>query len=131
MADTLESIAATAARFFDAVENGDPDTLAAIYDPAVEIWHNTDRLTITREENLVVLRAFIERAPRRRYTDRRLVAFPGGFVQQHLLIAEFANGKVLELPACIVCAVSGGRITRLDEYFDSAHVAEFRKFANA
>ena len=51
--------------------------------------------------------------------DRRLVAFPGGFVQQHLLIAEFANGKVLELPACIVCAVSGGRITRLDEYFDS------------
>lgn len=119
MSDTLESIAGIAKRFFDAVENGDPDTLEAIYDPAVEIWHNTDRLTIGREENLAVLRAFIKRAPKRRYTDRRLVAFPGGFVQQHLLIAEQPGGKVLELPACIVCAVKNGRITRLDEYFDT------------
>ncbi len=119
MADTLESIADTARRFFDAVENGDPDTLEAIYDPKVEIWHNTDRLVVTREDNLTVLRAFIKRAPKRRYTDRRLVAFPGGFVQQHLLIAEQPNGKVLELPACIVCAVKDGRITRLDEYFDT------------
>jgi ketosteroid isomerase-like protein len=27
------------------------------------------------------------------------------------------------VPACIVCTVTNGRITRLDEYLDSAHVA--------
>ena len=125
MTDTIQSIAALAKRFFDAVQNGDPDTLEAIYDPGVEIWHNTDRLTVTRDENLKTLRSFIARAPKRSYTDRRLIAYPGGFVQQHLLIAEQPNGKVLELPACIVCAVENGRITRLDEYFDSAALAKW------
>lgn len=119
MADSIESIEATAKKFFDAVEKGDPDTIYATYADKAEIWHNTDRLTVTREDNIKVLRAFIERAPKRRYTDRRLIAFPGGFVQQHLLIAEQPSGKVLELPACIVCKVENGRITRLDEYFDT------------
>ena len=119
MSDSIEAITALAQRFFDAVERGDPDTLQEIYDEKVEIWHNTDRKTVTREDNLATLRGFMARAPKRRYTDRRLTAFPGGFVQQHLLIAEQPNGKVLELPACIVCAVANGRITRLDEYFDT------------
>ena len=125
MSDDIESIKALAKRFFDAVENGDPDTLEAIYDPDVEIWHNTDRLTVTRAENLTTLKSFIQRAPKRSYQDRRLIAYPGGFVQQHLLIAEQPNGKVLELPACIVCAVANGRITRLDEYFDSAALVKW------
>ncbi len=125
MNDDLIAIEALAKRFFDAVENGDPAALEEIYDPKVEIWHNTDRLTVTREDNLKVLEGFIERAPKRCYTDRRLIAYPGGFVEQHLLIAEQPNGKVLELPACIVCAVSDGRITRLDEYFDSAALTKW------
>ena len=125
MSDDVKSIEVLAKRFFDAVENGDPATLEAIYDPKVEIWHNTDRLTVTREDNIKVLKAFIEKAPKRRYTDRRLIAYPGGFVQQHLLIAEQPNGKVLELPACLVCAVENGRITRLDEYFDSAALTKW------
>lgn len=125
MSDDLEAIRALATQFFDAVQDGNVDTLEAIYDPQVEIWHNTDRATVSREDNLRTLRGFIARAPKRRYTDRRLVVFPGGFVQQHLLLAEQPNGKVLELPACIVCAVAGGRITRLDEYFDSAALADW------
>lgn len=125
MSDDIEAIKALAKHFFDAVENGDPDTLEAIYDPDVEIWHNTDRLTVTRADNLKTLKSFIQRAPKRSYMDRRLVAYPGGFVQQHLLIAEQPNGKVLELPACIVCAVADGRITRLDEYFDSAALSKW------
>jgi ketosteroid isomerase-like protein len=56
--------------------------------------------------------------------------FPGGFVQQHVLRGTRKHdGERLALPACIVCAVKDGKITRLDEYFDSARVAEFRKFA--
>lgn len=119
MTDTPDSIAALAKRFFDAIEQGDAETIAAIYDPKAEIWHNTDRLTVTREDNLKTLTGFIARAPSRQYTDRRLTAYPGGFVHQHVLIAKQPNGKVLELPACIVCAVKDNKITRLDEYFDT------------
>jgi len=47
------------------------------------------------------------------------------FVQQHELTGVRADGVAVRLSACIVCAVEGGLITRLDEYFDSAQVAKF------
>jgi ketosteroid isomerase-like protein len=53
--------------------------------------------------------------------------FDGGFVHQHVLSGTRKDGARLSLPACLVCEVKDGRITRLDEYFDSARVAEFRK----
>ncbi|MBB4632731.1 nuclear transport factor 2 family protein [Sphingosinicella soli] len=50
-------------------------------------------------------------------------------MQQHTLYGTRQDGERLTLPACMVCRVENGKITRLDEYFDSARVAEFRKFA--
>ena len=118
-----ETIAVLAKRFFDAIEKGDIATVAAIYAPDAVIWHNTDGLASTREENLKVLTNFIKGVPTRTYLNRRLDAFADGFVQQHVLKGKLANGKELVLAACIVCKVKDGRITRLDEYFDSAALA--------
>lgn len=121
---------ALAKRFFDAVEAGDVDTLRACYADDARIWHNTDRLEQGPDENADTLRGFVSRIADRVYSARQLNVFPGGFVQRHVLQGTRADGVRLELPACIVCAVSDGKITRLDEYFDSAQVAEFRKSAN-
>ena len=52
--------------------------------------------------------------------------FPGGFVQQHTLKGVRQDGSKAELIAAIICQVKDGKITRLDEYFDSAAVAKFR-----
>jgi ketosteroid isomerase-like protein len=123
---SLESNLALAKHFFDAIEKGDIDAVRTIYAPDAVIWHNTDGLASTREENLKVLTNFIKAVPSRRYTERRVGVFDGGFVQQHLLKAKLANGKDLALACCIVCEVKDGRITRLDEYFDSAALAVFR-----
>ena len=61
---------------------------------------------------------------------RRLEVFPGGFVQQHLLKGRrVTDGLPVQLPACVIAYVREGRITRLDEYLDSAHVADFEKLA--
>jgi len=108
-----------AKRFIDAVEAGDTETIEAIYAPNASIWHNNDRIAQTRDENLKTLRGFIRFAPKRRYTERKVTPFPGGFVHQHVLVAETAKGKVLELACCLVCTVVDGKITRLDEYLDS------------
>ena len=124
MAD--DAILDLAKRFFDAVEAGDVGALQSIYAPDAKIWHNTDEIATSVEENLTTLRGFVSRISERRYKDRRVATFPGGFVQQHVLHGVRADGKAVTLPACIVCAVSNGRITRLDEYFDSAQVATFR-----
>jgi ketosteroid isomerase-like protein len=121
---------ALAKRFFDCVEAGDIDGLVACYAPNAEIWHNTDRQIQGPEDNKKTLAGMVTRIVDRVYADRRVEVFPSGFVQQHVLQGTRKHDKVrVELPACIVCAVSDGKITRLDEYFDSAGVAEFRKFA--
>ena len=132
MMDSEDDIRAMATRFFDAIEAGDIETMRESFTPDAEIWHNTDETIVTRDQTAVTLTAMVARIKDREYADRQLTAFPGGFVQQHVLKGRRVHddGEV-RLPCAIICRVAGGRITRLDEYFDSAHVAEFRKFANA
>ena len=113
-------------RFFDAIENGDLETVRASYAPHVKVWHNTDETVTSRDENVETLKGFVERIPSRRYENRRVQVFEGGFVQQHDLRGVRADGVELVLPACIVCEVENGLIVRLDEYVDSARVAQFR-----
>ena len=126
-----EEIRELATRFFDCVEAGDIDGLVACYAPDAEIWHNTDELVQGPQDNRAVLAGMVKRIVDRVYADRRLEVFPGGFVQQHVLRGKRVHdGGEVALPACLVCQVKDGRITRLDEYFDSARVEQFRKFAN-
>jgi ketosteroid isomerase-like protein len=116
---------AVAERFFRAVESGDLEAVKAIYAPDARIWHNFDRKEQTVEENLRVLRWLARNLPNRRYNVQRRVPIPGGFLQQHVLEGETAGGP-FAMPACVVCEVAGGRITRLEEYLDSAHAAHLR-----
>ena len=118
-------MAALAKRFFDCVETGDVDGLVACYAPDAVIWHNTDGVEQTPAENARTLRGFVARIAERVYDERRVAVFEGGFVHQHLLRGVRLDGVRVSLPCCIVCQVRDGRITRLDEYFDSAQVAEF------
>ena len=127
-----DDIRAMAQRFFDAIEAGDIETMRESFTPDAEIWHNTDELIVTRDDTAQTLTGMVARIKDRKYADRRLTTLPGGFVQQHVLTGKRVHddGEV-RLPCAIVCKVENGKITRLDEYFDSAHVAEFRKFAAA
>ncbi|HWE98224.1 MAG TPA: nuclear transport factor 2 family protein [Caulobacteraceae bacterium] len=119
-------MAALAKRFFDCIEMGDVDGLVACYAPNAEIWHNTDGAAQGPEDNRATLSGLVRYFADRVYDERRLEVFPGGFVQQHVLRAtRVRDGAKVALAACIVCRVVEGKITRLDEYFDSATVASF------
>ena len=127
---TDDAMRALAKRFFDCVEAGDIDGLVACYAPDAKIWHNTDEQIQGPEDNKKTLAGMVTRILDRVYDNRRVEVFPGGFLQQHVLRGTRKHDGVrLALPACIFCQVEDGKITRLDEYFDSARVAEFRKFA--
>lgn len=123
-------VRALAKRFFDSVEAGDIAAVRDCYAPNARIWHNTDDQEQSRDDNAAVLAGFVERISDRVYANRRLEVFEGGFVQQHELRGRRADGVAVRLTACLVCAVADGRITRLDEYFDSAQVAAFVGSAN-
>lgn len=114
---------AVAARFFAAIEAGDVAAIAAVYAPHAAIWHNTTRRAQSAAENVALLRHVVATVGPLRYEDVRRAATPTGFVQQHVLRCRVPGGPELTVPACIVCDVQDGRITRLDEYFDGAAVA--------
>ena len=119
--DSLE----VAARFFDAIEAGDIETVRNIYHPDVIIWHNYDGVDRketgdNRDDNLKVLAGLPKRIAGARYDVWYRESTETGFVQQHVLRGTMPNGQPIEIPACIICRVEEGRITRLDEYFDPA-----------
>jgi uncharacterized protein len=119
MTDALE----IADRLFGAIQAGDVDAVRALYAPDAEIWHNNDGVTQSAEQNLQVLGWVVRHIKGLRYDEVRRHATASGFVQQHVLRGTVGAGVTVAIPACIVCTVRDGRITRLDEYLDSAHVA--------
>jgi ketosteroid isomerase-like protein len=114
----------TADKLFRAIESGDVDAIRNIYTPDTKIWHNNDGIAQSVDQNLAVLKWVITNIKGLKYTEVNRQPTPTGFVQQHVLRGRF-NDKEVTLPACIVATVEGGRITRLDEYLDSAQTAVF------
>ena len=125
---TAQQSLEVADRLFKAIERGDVAAIrTSVYAPDAKIWHNNDGLTQTVEQNLAVLGWVVANISEIAYTEVRRQPTPAGFVQQHVLRGKLkSSGKEFSLPACIVCEVENGRITRLDEYFDSAHTAALR-----
>lgn len=111
-------------RIVAAAEAGDPSDLFDIYAPDAVIWHNHDNRTQTVERNAKMLAALAEWVSDRKYTERQVTAFEGGAVQQHVLRGtRISTGEPVALHACVVIKVVDGKITRLDEYIDSAEAA--------
>ena len=124
-------IRAVATNFFDAIEKGDIETMRSGLAPNAEIWHNTDEHTVGPEITAQILAAMVRQIRNIKYSDRRLTVFPGGFVQQHCLEGNrIHDGGKVRLPCAIICKAENGKISRLDEYFDSVHQATFRKMAS-
>lgn len=115
-----------AERLFAAISVGDVDAVRELYSPDVVIWHNFDQVEQTRDQNLRTITWMTENVKDVRYEEIQRHEFDGGFVQQHVLRGTGPSGGALEMPACIICRVEDGLITRLDEYLDSAHTAPLR-----
>lgn len=113
-------------RLFSAIMRGDIEAVRGIYAPDAVIWHNDDKTAQAPEQNLRVLGWVTRNVKDLRYEEIRRQETPAGFVQQHVLRGIAPNGTPIEVPACIVCEVRDGRITRLDEYLDSAQTAVLR-----
>jgi len=111
-------------RLFDAIERGDYADIEALWADDVAVWHSGDPADNDRVLALKVIRWFLRITATRRYEILDRQFFDGGFVQQHVLHADATHGASIQLRVCIVIKVgAGGRITRIDEYFDPADMA--------
>lgn len=112
-----------AERLTSSIEQGDIEAVRELYDPDVVVWHNNDEAGQTRDESLRLLGWLVKKVSDLSYDDVRRQVTATGYVQQHVLNFTRADGTRAGLPACLVveCDLEAGRITRIDEYVDSAH----------
>lgn len=120
----MPDIDSLADALFAAIEAGDLDAVAALYADDVIVWHNTDGIEQDRATNLRTLGWVTRHLGDRRYEQIRRHPISGGFVQQHVLRATNRAGRRVSAPVCMVINVVDDHITRIEEYVDSAHVAE-------
>jgi len=110
-------------RFFGAIEAGDIEAVADIYDPDVEVWLNVTAQAISREESLGVLRYFRHGLADMRYEILERRTWENGAVQRHVVHGRVGD-RPLTIQACIVFHMARGRITRVYEYLDAKETAE-------
>jgi len=105
---------------------GDGSDLFNIYTEDAVIWHNHDNREQTVAQNVKLLERMPQWVTDREYADRRIQVFEGGVVQQHTLKGtRISTGEPIALHACVVVRVNeDGKITRLDEYLDSAEASK-------
>jgi ketosteroid isomerase-like protein len=114
------SPATVADRLMDALNRADADAVRATYAPDARIWHNFDQGLQSVEENIESMKFVHSKLQGLNYDVQNRIAFPGGFVQQHVLRGTLPSGEAFALPACAICTVKDGRITLLEEYLDTA-----------
>jgi ketosteroid isomerase-like protein len=117
---TDSEIRALCHRFFDALETRDVETIAELYRDDLAFWFNVTDQTSSKAENLAALTAGYARHRQRSYNDRIVNTFRGGFVMQYTLNISHHDGRETALYPCVVALCRDGKITRMDEYIDSA-----------
>jgi ketosteroid isomerase-like protein len=118
----MTGLAAVAQRYADAVDRADDAALRALHTPDARIWHNTDGLEQTLEENLKVGAWLRRKAADLAFTEVRITLTADGFVRRHRMTGT-GPGGAFDVPSCLVVTVEGDRISRVEEYIDSAGLA--------
>ena len=112
-------------RFFDAIERDDYETIESCYAPEAVVWHSGDCLFQPREANLAMLKRGIAAGNVKRYKNRRIHTFEGGFVQQHTIYVTYPSGFVGQMDVCFIAYTRNGMMSRIYEYYDRGQIDKF------
>jgi ketosteroid isomerase-like protein len=107
---------------FAAITAGDIDAVAGLYDDGVAVWHNVTDRAVDRDASLAILRHFVRTVDARRYEILERRHWEGGAMQRHIVHGRVGD-DAFYAPVCIRFELRDGRITRIDEYVDSAAIA--------
>jgi ketosteroid isomerase-like protein len=118
-------------KFFAALERGDSQAIAECYGPEMLVWNNILQVDLPGKAHIAALEVhFFGRYLQRKYIEARTDLMEGGFVRQQVLTASL-DGQPVRMPICLVCRVSQGQLTRIDEYLTVAAPAEIARASAA
>jgi ketosteroid isomerase-like protein len=107
--------------FFSALERGDMTACAMLFTDDAIVWHNYDQVEQPKAEALSALAAL---APARMHFEDIVRDMDGEIcIQSHTVRLSSPDGRSTTFPAIQRIRLQGGRIRRIDEYLDSAHIA--------
>jgi uncharacterized protein len=115
----VSSVGAVAQKWEAACRAGNPAEIVALLSDDAKVWFNYQRIELDRSAFRKLLEESAKTFSKRVYRDFRVLRHPGGFVEQATLEGEI-SGRPMSAPFCLFATVVDGKITRLDEYFDSA-----------
>jgi uncharacterized protein len=114
---------ALADRMARAYERNDAEAIAACYTPDARIWHNIDGAEQTVQDQMGASRWLNEKLTNLKQEIISRHFFEGGYVQRYVVHGSLVNGGgAFHMPLCLIAIVRDGRVARLDEYLDSAHL---------
>ncbi len=109
-------------RFVAAIEAGDTAELEQLLADELVVWANFTNAENDRATTLAILRWLHRNLGGLHYEIVERVATSEGYVQRHILRGTAPDGTDVAAPACLIVTVRDGRITRIAEYLDSAHI---------
>ena len=122
---TVDSVTRVMDAFNDAFTTGDLTEAEACFAKNAIIWHNTDGIELTVDGLLGGMKAVIDFIPVRRVEVTRRDVFADFCVQQQAIVGLNSLNRPVRILTCIVCRfAAGGKIARVDEYLDSAAMAQ-------
>ncbi|MDT7701268.1 MAG: hypothetical protein QOJ30_3593 [Pseudonocardiales bacterium] len=120
MSETGTDVLTIVERFFTALQNGDIATCEELFTDDGVIWHNYDRIEQPKAEALAALGGLAGLRPTFEIVGRDVL--PDGCVQRHVVQVSLPNGDAA-IPAMQRISCVNGRISRIEEYMDSAQMA--------
>ena len=122
---TADSVTRIMDTFNEAFNVGDPTVAGAWLAGNAIIWHNTDGIELTVEAFLGGMKAVADLVPVRRVEVIRRDVFADFCVQQQAIVGLNSQNRPVRILTCIVCRFAvDGKIERIDEYLDSAALAQ-------
>jgi len=115
-----------AAQLFRSIESKSVAGVAALYDDNVGVWHNFDNAVQDKADNLKVLEGLTKSVAKIQYEVVERHSVGDRVIQRHDLNLTLADGRVFTIPAAIFITVKNEKITRIDEYLDTAQVNQLR-----
>jgi ketosteroid isomerase-like protein len=102
-----------------ALETGQAEDLGPLLADDAVVWHNSDRLTLTKDQALPRIEGVARLVDAVQVEVISRQEAPESFVEQIVLRGVMRlNGSPLELHNCLVVSLRDGLVTRIDEYVD-------------
>ncbi len=105
-------------RFFNAYQDQIIEDVADTISDDFVVWLAPFNKEVAREEWLASTIPGWARNRHRKYNDRKIDTFDGGWVARYTLNITEHSGRKSALQVCVVALCSDGKIYRMDEYID-------------